>query len=200
MKKFIEKYGDIFQLVGIIAFTFLLTTDRFPLLEEALFFLWLAGLVWGIIDNLMFRAGLKKNEIRYPTLNDDYSKYSKLGLGLAIAGISLACALWIPSMDVYAKIGVAVGILILIAGLLDLPSGIIKLKGEKLKLSGVSDKVDMCSIQKIEIEESTLVLTNTGSKVLKQDKLKLDVNSAIAIEHFFLRYLGEREKVKNNVR
>ncbi|WP_181309077.1 hypothetical protein [Rufibacter sp. XAAS-G3-1] len=200
MKKFIKKFSDVFQLAGLIAIIYLLTTDKFPLLRQALIFLWLADLVWGVIDNLLFRAGLKKNEIRYPTLNDDYSKYSKFGLGLAIAGISLACVLWIPSTDVYAKIGVAVGVLFLVAGLIDLPSGTMKLKGEKLKLSGVPDKVDMDSIQKIEIEESTLVLTNTNSVVLKQDKLKLDLISAIAIEHFLLKYIGERDKVRNNVR
>lgn len=51
-------------------------TDRFPFVTNAIIILWLAAILVGVADNILYRAGYKKNEIRYSTLNDGIGRYS----------------------------------------------------------------------------------------------------------------------------
>ncbi len=200
MNKYKNDFKDIFQLTGVIITICLLSSDKFDLLKKALIFLWLGAIVLSFLDDMMFRFRLKKHEIRYPTINDISFKYSKRGFGLITLALSVLCWLWIEAFQEMAPIGIAAGVLIIIASMFDLPGGTMRFKSDNIKLSGIPEKIGKDSIKMIEIEESQIVLIDSSSKVLKQERLKLDPIAALAIEQFLTTGIGYKGIIKNKVR
>ncbi|MBC5994335.1 hypothetical protein [Pontibacter cellulosilyticus] len=200
MKKYRNKLKSFLEAALLIAFVFSIGTDRFPYVTNAIIILWLGSIFIGVAENILYRAGYKKSEIRYTTLNDDIGKYSQIGIGSFIILLSVGCYTLIPSMGLYPLAGIGIGILLIVMGILELPQGMMKLKANRLFLSGVEERIDKNVLKLVEIENDNITLIDFQDKVLKQDSLNLSSSSANVIEQFLITHLGSNSLVKNKVR
>lgn len=184
----------------LIAFVFSMGTDRFPFVTNAIIIIWLASILIGVADNILYRVGYKKSEIRYSTLNDGIGRYSQFGIGVFIILLSVGCYTWIPSMGMYPLAGFGIGLLFIVMGLLELPQGIMKLKANRLSLSGVEERVESKALKLVEIENDRITLIDFQDKVLKQESLNLSPSAANLIEQFLRTHINSESLVKNKVR
>ncbi|MER2999591.1 hypothetical protein [Pontibacter populi] len=200
MKKYRNKLSSFLETALIIAFVFSIGTDRFPFVTNAIIILWLSSILVRVADNILYRAGYKKSEIRYATLNDGIGRYTQFGIGAFIILLSVGCYIWIPSTGLYSLGGIGIGILLIIMGLLELPHGVMKLKANKLSLSGIEEKVESSALQFVEIENDKIILIDFEDKVLQQESLNLSPSAANLIEQFLRTHINSESLVKNKVR
>jgi hypothetical protein len=198
MKKYKDKLRGFFGLIVVLLIAYLFTTGKLPSLENSatqflIGTIFIAAIILRICKDIFFRMGLLKNEIRYTTINDSAHKYSVLAQGVVAVVFSVSCLLWMPEFVELATLGISVGALLIIEGCLFLPNGKIRLKKDKLKLSGISEGIIKDKIQRVEIEESRILLIDSSGVVFKQDMLKLDAVSALAIEQFLRSNIGDKE-------
>ncbi|KAA3439237.1 hypothetical protein [Rufibacter hautae] len=197
MKKFKKIVLDVIPMVAVIAVS--TASDKYPFVFKALICLWAAWFLYTTLNNLLYRVGVKENEIRYHTINDNYHKYFQIGIGIALTVLSICTWLWITTRKDFAPIGVVIGLLLIVAGLLELPRGEMKLRTDSLILSGVPDEIGKDALTGIVIEEDRITLTHTRGEVVSQEMLRLDPKTATAIEQFLVVRIGCGEIIKNNV-
>jgi hypothetical protein len=200
MKKYRNKLKSFLETALLIAFVFSIGTDRFPFVANAIIILWFLSILLGVADNILYRAGYKKSEIRYATLNDGIGRYSQFGIGAFIMLLSFGCYIWIPSTGLYPLAGIVIGILFIVMGLLELPQGTMKLKANRLSLSGVEEKVESNALKLVEIENDRITLIDSQDRVLEQKLLNLSPSTANVIEQFLITHIGSESLVKNKVR
>lgn len=200
MKMNKDKLKKIFEVALLLAFVFSIGTDKFPFVTNAIVVLWLVLILIDVVDNILYRAGFKKSEIRYATVNDGAGKYSQFGIGAFILLLSVGVYFCIPSTGIYPLAGIGIGFLLVVMGLLDLPKGIMKLKANQLSLTGVKEKIEKGALKVVEIEQDSITLIDNQNRVVRQESLDLSPSTANVIEQFLHTHIGSEDIVKNKVR
>ena len=156
-----KKYkNDIKTIIEVLAFIMLWLGFSFlqnPVVSYAGAIVLFAVWTLNIIDKLKYRNNKIPNELRFPTGNEDYSKFTSLTLGLCFFGGSIGFAVWTsdpPYLLMFTGLG---GVLVFISGLLDTPKGIISIANNRISASGIDVKLNTETIQAIEISSEKII-------------------------------------------
>jgi hypothetical protein len=156
MKKYKK---DIITILEVLAFMMLwggVSFFNYPIISyigaAMLFFFWISN----IVDKVKYRNNKIPNELRFPSGNEDHSKYTALTLGVSFIVGAIGFTFWTGEfMQILLFFGVG-GLLLVISGLLDTPKGNIVFKENNLIGSGLAVPIQSQTINAIEISDEKI--------------------------------------------
>ncbi len=176
--KQMKKYKkDIITILEVLAFLILWIGYSFfdnPIISyvgaSLLFIFWILN----IVDKVRYRNNKIQNEFRFPTANDDYSKFTALTLGSCFLIGSIGFAIWISEFSYILVLTGLAGILLLLNGFLDTPKGSIIFKQNQLTGTGIDLPLKNETINSIEISDEEIIYSMENSDNLVHQEAKLN--------------------------
>ena len=169
-----RKYKTIFQVLSYIALYFSVSMMNNPTVVfmsgTFCFFVW----SFNIYDKVKYRSQKYQDEIRFPTQNDSYFKWSSLILGSIL---TFGMIIWITLMTEFTFapiIGLIAGLLILTNGIIDVPKGQLKIENSKLKSNILKDEIEITEIETIKINANQITISKSKNSIIKVDGLELN--------------------------
>jgi len=124
----------------------------------------------------------------FPTYNDNYSRMTSISIGILLSIGSCLFFLNDSATTIGLFIGIAVGILLILNGILDLPKGQIKFEKQHLFITGLEQNVDIRSLKLVEIRKDSIVLTNVYNEAKVLSNFNINPTIAQTISDYIRAY------------
>ncbi len=190
MKKYKEDIKTILEVsIFILIWIGFIFFDS-PILSyigaSLLFIFWIVN----IVDKVKYRKFKIQNELRFPTVNDDYSKFTALTIGTCLLIGSIGFAIWITEFSYILVLTGFAGVLLILNGLLDTPNGNIVFSENHLTGSGIDFSIPNEAINSIEINNEKIIYSLEKSEDLIHQEAKLDDEWKEKIQSYLKMHLN----------
>jgi|GEM_PF-2431607 len=195
MKSLKKILGEL--IIILVAGVIILTDFRSPIIEF-LPILWTLSIIWSLIYKFKYRNGLIKNELRFLTKNDNYTKIVPFIIGfiLLVGGI-----ITLPLTNEYlilTSILTFNGILLLISGFLFVPSGEISINNNKLitKSGNANNSIEIIQLSEINLFIDKIIFIYDSNRKINLNHLNLNLTDFTKISDFLKSKLNHEIEIK----
>lgn len=187
MKKYKEDIKSILEVAFFILFYFAFAIIRIPALSYILLCILIVYWAADLYSNIQYRKG-NANYIHFPTMNDAFSKFSLILIGIIILGFNTLSIVEPNRFSDYAISGVVVGFFVFLKGIISLPNGRLKISQGRITSSHLRKAVDQNDLKEIHISKEQLLLIPTQGEIKRIPNLDLDFKSAKLIQDYLLNH------------
>lgn len=183
MRKYRDDIKSILEVAFFILFYFAFTIIRIPALSYILLGILIVYWTADLYSNIQYRKG-NANYIHFPTMNDAFSKFSLILIGIIILGFNTLSIVEPNRFSDYAISGVVVGFFVLTKGIIFLSNGRLKIYEGQITSSHLRKAVYQNDLKEIHISREELILIPTQGEVKRVPNLDLDFNAAQLIQNY----------------
>lgn len=187
MKKYKEDIKTIIKVLLYILIYVFISYVKNPIAFTIFWGILILLVLYEIYSKIRYRIE-KSTYILFPTMNDNYSKTTRIIIGGIISLLSFGTMVYWNTFNEYILIGIVLGLLVLTNGLLDLPNGRLNIKGNLIKISNLSSSIDQNDLKEIHISKEQLLLIPIDGEVKRIPNLDLDFKSAKLIQDYLLNH------------
>lgn len=183
MKKYKEDIKLIFEVALFILSYLAFSIIKIPALSYILLSILIVYWAVDLYSNIRYRRG-NANYIHFPTMNDAFSKFSLILIGIIILGFNTLSIVKPNRFSDYAIIGIVVGFFVLLKGIISLPNGRLKISRSLITISHLKKGIEQNGIKEIHISKEQLLLIPIDGEVKRVPNLDLDFKSAQLIQNY----------------
>lgn len=183
MKKYKEDVKSILEVAFFIVFYFAFSIIKIPALSYILLGILIVYWTADLYSNIQYRKG-NANYIHFPTMNDAFSKFSLILIGIIILGFNTLSIVEPNRFSDYAISGVVVGFFVLLKGIISLPNGRLKISEGLITISHLRKGIEYKKLKEIHISREQLLLIPIDGEVKRVPNLDLDFNAAQLIQNY----------------
>lgn len=183
MKKYKEDVKSILEVAFFILFYFAFSIIKIPALSYILLGILIIYWAVDLYSNIQYRRA-NANYIHFPTMNDAFSKFSLILIGIIILGLNSLSIVEPNRFSDYAIIGMVVGFFVLLKGIISLPNGRLKISEGLITVSHLRKGIEQKKLKEIHISKEQLLLIPIDGEVKRVPNLDLDFKSAQLIQNY----------------
>lgn len=183
MKKYKEDIKLIFKVAFFILSYLAFSIIKIPTLSYILVSILIVYWVADLYSNIQYLRG-NANYIHFPTMNDAFSKFSLILIGIIILGFNTLSIVKPNRFNDYAIIGMVVGFFVLLKGIISLPNGRLKISEGLITVSHLRKGIEQKKMKEIHISREQLLLIPIDGEVKRVPNLDLDFKSAQLIQNY----------------
>tara|TARA_R110001632_G_C11210351_1_gene404284 strand:+ start:57 stop:668 length:612 start_codon:yes stop_codon:yes gene_type:complete len=195
MKSLKKILGEL--IIILIAGIILLTDITNPIIEY-LPILWTLSIIWSLIFKYKYRNGQIKNELRFQTKNDNYTKIIPVIIGGMFLVGGIITLLSTSEYLILKSILTLNGFLLIVSGFLFVPSGAIKIKNNKLisVIGNSTNTIETIQLNEINIFIDKIILIYDSDRRLNLENLNLNLSDFKTISEFLRNKLNHKVELK----
>lgn len=183
MKKYKEDIKSFFEVAFFILSYLAFSIIKIPALSYILISILIIYWAADLYSNIQYRRG-NANYIHFPMMNDAFSKFSLILIGIIILGFNTLSIVKPNRFSDYAIIGIVVGFFVLLKGIISLPNGRLKISRSLIIISHLKKGIEQNSLKEIHISKEQLLLIPIDGEVKLVPNLDLDFKSAQLIQNY----------------
>lgn len=187
MKKYKEDIKSILEVAFFILFYFAFAIIRIPALSYILLCILIIYWAVDLYSNIQYRRGTA-NYIHFPTMNDAFSKFSLILIGIIILSLNILSIVRPNRFSDYAIPGIITGFAVLLKGIISLPNGHLKISEGRIAVSHLRKTVEQRDLKEIHISKEQLLLVPIQGEIKRIPNLELDFKSAKLIQDYLLNH------------
>jgi len=188
------------ELVIILVAGVIIQTDfRSPIIEY-LPILWTLSIIWSLIYKFKYRNGQIKNELRFLTKNDNYTKIVPFIIGFILLVGGIIALLLTNEYLILTLILTFNGILLIISGFLFVPNGEISLSNNKLisKSSNANNSIEIVQLSEVNLFIDKIIFIYDSNRKINLNHLNLNLTDFTKISDFLKSKLNHEIEIKSS--
>lgn len=183
MKKYKEDLKTIFEVAFFIMCYMAFAVIRIPALSYISLGILIVYWVVDLYSNIQYRRGTA-NYIHFPTMNDAFSKFSLILIGIIILSLNILSIVQPNRFSDYAIPGIIAGFAVLLKGIISLPNGHLKISEGRIAVSHLRKTIEQRDLKEIHISKEQLLLVPIQGEIKRIPNLDLDSKSAQLIHDY----------------
>lgn len=190
MKKLKSLLYELIAIGFILALVFIPSDHPY---KPWLFVLPILVSATSLIYHFRYKKRVVKNEVRFSTQNDDYSKLIPLLFGVALFAVGFVLWYWFQLNWLFIGFIVFYGILLVFSAFNKLPHGCLYIKEGKVytQVENVQQAMELSALASIQISTSSLSLISKEGKQYPQLHLHIQPQEIARIATFVQQQIGE---------